>query len=67
MNKIRVMASVLTAATMLLTGCHGAKANRAFEIPESFDENKKTEITFWAKNDTNVVQSRIYGEAIEDF
>ncbi len=67
MNKIRVMVSVLAAATMLLTGCHGAKANRAFEIPESFDENKKTEITFWAKNDTNVVQSRIYGEAIEDF
>ncbi len=50
-----------------LTGCHGAEAQGAFAIPESFDENKNIEITFWAKNDTNVVQSRIYSQAIEDF
>ena len=67
MKKIRVMAMAMAAGAMLLTGCHGAKANKAFEIPESFDENKQIQITFWAKNDTNVVQSRIYAQAIEDF
>ena len=31
MKKIRVMAMALAAGAMLLTGCHGAKANKAFE------------------------------------
>ena len=63
--KIAALSAVLSA--LLLTGCHGAEAQGAFEIPDSFDENNKIEITFWAKNDTNVVQSRIYSQAIEDF
>ena len=36
-------------------------------MPESFDENKKYEITFWAKNDSNPVQVDIYNKAIADF
>ena len=51
----------------VLTGCHGAKSSMDFEIPESFDESKKIEVTFWAKNDTNKVQTAIYNKAIEDF
>ncbi len=51
----------------LLSGCHGSKAETAFEAPTEFDESKSTQITFWAKNDTNVVQTRIYSKAIEDF
>ncbi len=51
----------------LLTGCHGAKSGKEFEIPESFDESKRIEVTFWAKNDTNKVQTAIYNKAIEDF
>lgn len=58
--------SVLMAALML-TGCHGAKNSSGFEIPEKFDESKKIELTFWAKNDTNVTQTAIYNKAIEDF
>ena len=52
---------------LLLAGCHGSKGSRTFEIPPEFDTNKKIELTFWAKNDTNVTQSRIYEKAAEDF
>ena len=55
------------AAAVLLTGCHGARATSEFDVPESLDENKKIELTFWAKNDTNVNQTRIYNKAIADF
>ncbi|MBR6475527.1 MAG: extracellular solute-binding protein [Lachnospiraceae bacterium] len=51
----------------LLTGCHGSKQNSTFEIPDEFDESERIEITFWAKNDTNVTQSRIYEKAASDF
>jgi multiple sugar transport system substrate-binding protein len=51
----------------LLAGCHGSKALPAFEIPETFDAEKQYEITFWAKNDTNKVQTAIYTKAIRDF
>ena len=51
----------------ILTGCHGSKGMQSFEIPEEFDESKQYEITFWAKNDTNVAQVAVYKKAIEDF
>ncbi len=38
-----------------------------FIMPESFDTTKKHTITFWAKNDTNVRQTAIYEQAIEEF
>ena len=44
----------LTGAAAGLTGCHGSKERAAFEVPESFDTTKQYEITFWAKNDTNI-------------
>lgn len=53
--------------TLLLTGCHGSKGMKAFEVPQEFDDTRSYEITFWAKNDTNVKQTRIYKKAIEDF
>ncbi len=52
---------------MLLTGCHGSRGSGTFEIPQEFDQNEKIEITFWAKNDTNVTQSKIYEKAAADF
>ena len=51
----------------LLSSCHGAVERVAFVMPEAFDESKKFEISFWAKNDTNVTQVNIYKKAIEDF
>ncbi len=54
-------------SVLVLSACHGAKSGGSFEIPEEFDESKKIEISFWAKNDTNVTQTAIYNKAIEDF
>ncbi len=48
-------------------GCHGHKGLEPFVVPEDFDESKQYEITFWAKNDTNKTQTRIYEQAIADF
>ncbi len=55
------------AGAWMLTGCHGAVERSAFEVPEEFDQSKEYEITFWAKNDTNKTQTKIYEKAIEDF
>jgi len=58
---------VVTTALLLLTGCHGSKERKSFDVPEEFDTTKQYEITFWAKNDTNKAQTNIYKKAIEDF
>ncbi len=50
-----------------LSSCHGAREKAVFEIPESFNEEKQYEISFWAKNDTNMTQVEIYKKAIADF
>ena len=54
-------------STLLLTGCHGSRGMAPFAMPESFDESRDYEITFWAKNDTNKSQVQVYENAIRDF
>ena len=61
------LAAASCAGTMLLTGCHGSRGSNEFVIPETFDTAKSIELTFWAKNDTNKTQTRIYEKAIKDF
>ena len=64
---------LLAMAAAVLSGCHGtmdqnaAKEGYISEIPLYLDETKKIELTFWAKNDTNKVQTAVYTDAIEDF
>ncbi|MBR5180298.1 MAG: extracellular solute-binding protein [Lachnospiraceae bacterium] len=65
MKKIYII--ILGLLCIMLTACHGKKQSISFEIPESFNENKQIELTFWAKNDTNVTQSKIYEKAAADF
>ena len=68
MGKKKVRLILCTAGILLsLTGCHGSKGLNPFEMPEEFDTSKNHEITFWAKNDTNVTQTKIYEKAIADF
>ncbi len=50
-----------------LLGCHGSGAQADFRLPEEFDTSRTYEITFWAKNDTNLTQVEIYKQAIADF
>ncbi len=51
----------------MLASCHGAKHQNAFSVPDEFDTEKQYEITFWAKNDTNITQVEIYNNAIAGF
>ncbi len=64
-----ILAALLAAAAMAssLTACHGSKGLPEFALPEEFDTSNTYTITFWAKNDTNKVQSDIYKKAIADF
>ena len=66
---MRKVVSFLLVAALLLTfsGCHGSQEKKVFEIPDSFDMTRNYEITFWAKNDTNLTQVEIYKNAIAEF
>lgn len=57
----------LIAVSLVLSGCHGQRSTSSFTVPESFDESKSYEVTFWAKNDTNKNQTAVYQQAIDDF
>lgn len=68
------LALVLALGLMLsFTGCHGKRAAgedteaQLFTVPDTFDTSRNYEITFWAKNDTNMTQVNIYKRAIADF
>ena len=68
MKQIRTgLAALAAAAALLLAGCHGQPEQAAFSVPESFDTSRNYEITFWAKNDTNLRQTDIYRQATEEF
>ena len=69
MKPRRILALALLALSILLLlgGCHGSRERSVFEIPDKFDESREYEITFWAKNDTNKTQVKIYEQAVEDF
>ena len=70
----------LLLSCLFLAGCHGtlvspeelggeevSPSENAFQVPEHFDESKKIEIDFWAKNDSNKTQIAIYRSAINAF
>ena len=69
--------SLLLLVSMLVTlsACHGRRVIQSsgeeivssFQIPENFDTSRNYEISFWAKNDTNMTQVAIYKQAIADF
>ena len=58
---------LILAVLVSFAGCHGSKEQKVFEIPEEFDTSRNFEISFWAKNDTNMTQVNIYKQAIADF
>ena len=67
---------LLLLSALLLSGCHGAitapgdavpATDTAYALPETFDTSRQYEVTFWAKNDTNMTQVNIYKQAIADF
>ena len=66
-KKSAILCLMLWGCLLLLSGCHGSSGMLPFEMPDRFDADKKHEITFWAKNDTNLTQVAIYEQAIEEF
>ncbi len=62
-----ISALLLLCILLSLTACHGSAEEKVFVIPEEFDTSRNYEITFWAKNDTNMTQVDIYKQAIADF
>lgn len=40
---------------------------KLFNVPESFDTSRTYEITFWAKNESNITQANVYRKAVADF
>ena len=62
-----ILCLTLLVSSAALAGCHGSTGMAAFEMPDSFDTSRNYEITFWAKNDTNITQLNIYKKAISDF
>ena len=66
MMKLRKLLALLLvlASLMTLTGCHGSRGLDPFVPPQEFDTSRDFEISFWAKNDTNLAQTRIYEKAI---
>ena len=72
MKKI-IAGLLLILSLALLSGCHGRLVSQEAadtgnaRIPEKFDESQKIELVFWAKNDTNKVQTAVYTQAIKDF
>ena len=70
MNRLcKVVAAVLLCCLLcgIFSGCHGRVKRTEFAIPDTFDTTRNFEITFWAKNDTNLTQVGIYKQAIADF
>lgn len=69
-NTVKKMAAFLLAVCIVLpalAGCHGSRILDPFVMPEELDLTREHEITFWAKNDTNILQTRIYEKSIADF
>ena len=62
-----LLTAMLFAGVLALSGCHGRAGLNAFEIPQEAALTGQYEITFWAKNDTNKTQTKIYEKAIADF
>ena len=68
----KILSAVLAALFLcsclaVFTSCHGSRLAADFTLPQEFDTSKNYEITFWAKNDTNKTQVKIYRKAVADF
>lgn len=80
LTKLVIFALFAAICLTSLASCHGKKVDRDtdlatnysgaitdFEVPEEFDSSKKYKITFWAKSDSNKLQTAVYQQAVKDF
>ena len=68
MKKKVVSLILLLVLVFSLGSCHrGSGRLASLNLPEEFDENKQYDISFWAKNDGNTEQIKVYNDAISRF
>ena len=70
MRKLFKILSVILLVSILsvsLASCHGKVILAPFSMPEEFDTEKQYEITFWAKNESHIVQANVYKRAVSEF
>ncbi len=68
MKKRILVLAVILLQGLALASCHKGTNNlQSFNMPESFDNTREYNISFWAKNDGNKKQIEIYNQAIESF
>ncbi len=67
LSKVVILILLAAFTAIFLASCHGARVIEEFEIPAEFDTTKEYNITFWAKNDNNTTQQRIYYDAVAGF
>lgn len=66
--KRKILVLVLLSTLFIsLASCHGKKYIPNFVCPDTFDDTQEYNITFWAKNDSNPTQRRIFEAAIASF
>lgn len=78
--KVVISVVLLLSIAFSLASCHGKMTKKTentatdysdamteFVPPESFDTTKNYSITFWAKSDSNKLQTAVYTKAVEDF
>lgn len=58
---------VSLCSIIVLASCHGRAYIPNFVLPDDFNTLETFEIDFWAKNDNNANQVKIYQDTIEDF
>ena len=68
MKKKVVSLILLLVLVFSLGSCHGSLGNALqIMLPDEFDETKQYNISFWAKNDGNTEQVKVYNDAIARF
>lgn len=67
--KKKIISILLTLVLVLVLGsCHrGSNKLASLNLPDEFDETKTYNISFWAKNDGNTEQVKVYNDAIAKF
>ena len=68
MRKKIISLILLLIVLVSLGSCHrGTNRLAALNLPEEFDETREYNIVFWAKNDGNTEQVKVYEEAVRKF
>ena len=58
---------VILSMVLSLSSCHGLVELPEFNINKNYDPDETIEITFWAKNENNKSQQKVYRNAVANF